>query len=53
MLSMQYKRAVDELVGLLEAGLAKSKSEDGITLLHWAAYNNRIAIAKLFVRVRS
>ena len=40
---------MDELVGLLEAGLAKSRGEDGITLLHWAAYNNRIAIAKLLL----
>ena len=39
----------DRVVELLDAdgSLANSKDKDGVTLLHWAALNNRIEIAKL------
>lgn len=40
---------IHELSGALAAGLGKATSEDGVTLLHWAAYNNRIAIARLLI----
>lgn len=40
---------IDDLSSALAAGMAKEKAEDGVTLLHWAAYNNRVTIARLLL----